>query len=76
MSTPTFERPFPALTSAQRYYLDTFGYVVIQDTLAPEDVEKLKESLYRLRYELTRRPKSSSPGPGGHEAFLLKNDSL
>ncbi len=73
MSTLTFERPFPALTAAQRYYLDTFGYVVIQDALALEDVEKLKESLYRLRYELTQQPNPSSTGPGGHGAYLLKS---
>ena len=27
--TNEFKRPFPALTSAQRYYLDVNGYVIV-----------------------------------------------
>ena len=46
MSYPTFERPFPALTPAQRYHLEVMGYVVVENTLSPNEAETLKEALY------------------------------
>ena len=45
----SFQRPFPALTPAQRYHLDVFGYVVIESTLTPDETARLLEALYHLR---------------------------
>lgn len=47
--------PFPALTPAQRYHLDVFGYVIVPDVLSPDEVDQTKDALYRLRDELQRR---------------------
>jgi len=54
----TYHRPFPALTPAQRYHLDVFGYVVIPDLLTPEEIAETKAALYQLRDEII------AAGPG------------
>jgi ectoine hydroxylase-related dioxygenase (phytanoyl-CoA dioxygenase family) len=36
----------PAFTAAQRLHLETFGYVVIERSLAPELVRRIRERLY------------------------------
>lgn len=59
------KRLFPALTSAQRYHFDVFGYVVINDLLTPDEVGSMKEALYRLRQDL-RAQKSASNDPQKH----------
>jgi ectoine hydroxylase-related dioxygenase (phytanoyl-CoA dioxygenase family) len=52
----TFQRPFPALTSAQRYFLDVWGYVVIQNTLTPTEISETKAALQKLKRELLAQP--------------------
>ena len=47
-----FERPFPALTPAQRYHLDVFGYVVVPGTLAAEETGRLLAAMQRLKADL------------------------
>ncbi len=47
-----FIRPFPALTPAQRYHLDVFGYVVIENTLTADEVGLQLEAMQRLKKEL------------------------
>ena len=37
---PTFERPFPALTSEQRYHFEVYGYTVIENTLKPGEISE------------------------------------
>ena len=44
-----FQRPFPALTPAQRYRLDVYGYVVIENTLTGDEVGTLLEALQQLK---------------------------
>ena len=44
-----FERPFPALTPAQRYHFDVFGYVVIENALTVDETDAVREALYRLK---------------------------
>lgn len=44
----TFERPFPALTPAQRLHMDLYGYVVIENLLSPGEVEQLCSDMYDL----------------------------
>jgi hypothetical protein len=47
-----FERPFPALTPAQRYHLDVNGYVVVENTLNQDQVGQLHEAMQRLKRDL------------------------
>lgn len=70
------KRPFPALTPAQRYHFDVYGYVIINDLLTADEVGSMKEALYRLRTDL-RAAKAASNDPLKHrcrEARFL-NDS-
>ncbi|MCX5659837.1 MAG: phytanoyl-CoA dioxygenase family protein [Planctomycetota bacterium] len=66
-------RPFPALTTAQRYHLDVFGYVVIPNLLTPDEVGRMKEALYKLRAELQALPDPKTQNVRG--AFLMINES-
>lgn len=50
--TDEFIRPFPALTPAQRYYLDVFGYVVVEHTLTEAETGRLLEAMHRLKRDL------------------------
>jgi len=52
MSDEAFIRPFPALTSAQRYHFDSYGYVVIENTLTESETGALFEALHSLKKEL------------------------
>ena len=47
-----FDRPFPAMTPGQRYHLDVFGYVVIENTLTEEETGRLLEAMQRLKTDL------------------------
>ena len=44
-------KQFPALTPAQRYQLDVYGYVVIPNTLTATEISSLQEALYRLKQD-------------------------
>ena len=50
--TSDFVRPFPALTPAQRYHLDVFGYVVVENTLSTDEVGTLLEAMQQLQADL------------------------
>ena len=41
--------PFPALTPGKRLFLEVNGYVVVENTLTQDEVERLREALYELR---------------------------
>ena len=45
----SFLRPFPALTPAQRYHLDVYGYVVVENALTAGETGRLLEAMYRLK---------------------------
>ena len=45
------QRPFPALTSAQRYHFDVFGYVVIENTLTADETSSVLNALQSLKSE-------------------------
>lgn len=51
-TTNGFHRPFPALTPAQRYHLDVYGYVIIENTLTENEVGTLREALQKLKRDL------------------------
>ena len=72
-STLTFEKPFPALTPAQRLHLDVYGYVVIENTLSPEEVERLQSAVKRLRDRLCNLGESGR-APGEHGSAYLQMD--
>ncbi len=70
-------RPFPALTPAQRLYLDINGYVIIENVLADTEVQILLDTIYQIedRYRKT----GELPGANCHlssaseEFFRLDN---
>jgi hypothetical protein len=49
MHTNSSPRPFPALTPAQRYHLEVYGYVVVENTLTSDEVSRLIEAMQRLK---------------------------
>ena len=74
MTPSTFDRPFPALTPAQRYQLEVFGYVVVEETLSDDETGGLREALYRLRRDLDQLEDPSAAGPRANSAYLRKNE--
>jgi len=50
-STNGFNPPFPALTTSQRYHLEVFGYVVVEDMLSPSEIKTLYDALHALKDE-------------------------
>ena len=49
--TASFNRPFPALTPAQRYHFDVFGYVVVENMLSADETSAVLEALQNLKRE-------------------------
>ncbi len=47
MTDDSFKRPFPALTPAQRYHLDVYGYVVVENALSEGETSRLLEAMQR-----------------------------
>ncbi|HZC27099.1 MAG TPA: phytanoyl-CoA dioxygenase family protein, partial [Actinopolymorphaceae bacterium] len=41
----------PRLTPAQRLHLDVYGFVLLENVLASDEVTRMKDALYRLRAE-------------------------
>ena len=46
------QKLFPALTPAQRFHLDVYGYVVVENTLTTDEVGRLREALQKLKRDL------------------------
>lgn len=59
--TETPEKPFPALTPAQRLHLEIYGYVIIENLLSTDEVEALKEMTYKIERDF--RTTGQLPGP-------------
>lgn len=68
---PTFDRPFPALTPAQRYHFELYGYTIVEHTLSAEEVGRLREALYRLRASIQQLPQRGPEGPRVGGAYFL-----
>ncbi len=49
--TKLFKRPFPALTPAQRYHFEVYGYVIIENTLTEDETARVLDALQRLKRE-------------------------
>ena len=73
MDNSTFEKPFPALTPAERYHLDVFGYVIIENTLTADEVGRIKKALYDLRQEIKQLDHSSPTPPRVRDSFFETN---
>ena len=65
-----FRRPFPPLPPAQRYHLEVYGYVVLENALSGDEVGRLKEALYRLFADLDALEDRGPNGPRVRGAFL------
>ncbi|HEY3234167.1 MAG TPA: phytanoyl-CoA dioxygenase family protein [Polyangiaceae bacterium] len=68
----TMDKPFPALTPAERYHFDVFGYVVIENVLSPAEVAQLREVVYRLRDECLAQDCLKRHGPKVNYAWIEK----
>ena len=51
-ATDDAARSFPALTPAQRYHFDVYGYVVVQNTFNQPQRQRLIDALQRLKRDL------------------------
>ena len=53
--------PFPALTPAQRLHIEIYGYVIIENLLSEDEVNRLKDRLYDIEDRFRRS--GEMPGP-------------
>ena len=61
-----FDRPFPALTPAQRFHFEVNGYVIVPGALSGDECGLIREALQRVKREIRARAtghelKSSEP---------------
>ncbi len=70
LNTENGKVPFPALTRAQRWHLELYGYVVVENTLKSTEVSQIKNALYRLRDEQRQLDDASASGPRVRDAFI------
>ena len=61
---PVFERPFPALTPAQRYHFEIFGYVVVPGVLSPAECGIIRSALQGVKRDLRARAPGHVRQPG------------
>lgn len=54
-------KPFPALTPGQRLHIEIYGYVIIENLLTQDEIETLKETIYRIEADFRRT--GELPGP-------------
>ena len=64
MSSANGARPFPALTPAQRLYLDVHGYVILERVLPEAQVQALLDQIFEI--ERVYRNTGELPGPTCH----------
>ena len=62
---PEVDRPFPALTPAQRYHLDVYGYVVVEQALSEQETASLLGELHTLRDDLLLQAAAAGQGSEG-----------
>ena len=63
LNTKDLKRPFPALTPAQRWHVEVFGYVVVENVFDDNEVGLMLEALQKLKRDCYDRedPWSSEP---------------
>lgn len=52
---PSINRPFPALTPAQRYHFEVNGYIVVPDVLSSAECASIRAALQTTRDEIRAR---------------------
>ncbi|MEI6083481.1 MAG: phytanoyl-CoA dioxygenase family protein [Verrucomicrobiota bacterium] len=79
-ATSIFDRPFPALTTAQRYHFDLYGYVIVPGTLTSAECAGIRDALQRLRRDLIaanpQDPKSAQLQGAFFEAHSPHHDFM
>jgi hypothetical protein len=77
MESQDFALPFPALTPAERIYLDVYGYVVLKNTFTPDETGTMREALHKLKRDLLAAPPGSvlrgakTKGGGANRTYLV-----
>lgn len=61
MSSQPFVRPFPALTPEQRLHLEINGYVIVPNTLTPDEVGTTLEAIKKLERDLESAMDPAAP---------------
>lgn len=64
-------RPFPALTPAQRYHFETFGYVIVPEVLSADECETINAALHKIQRDFQQPEYSERRQP--HQPFALRN---
>jgi ectoine hydroxylase-related dioxygenase (phytanoyl-CoA dioxygenase family) len=59
------------LTLAQRFHLDVFGYVLLENVLTPEEVARMKDALYRMKADPEREAKRIYAHSRGEHYLLM-----
>src|ERR1051325_1246137 len=70
-----FKRPFPALTTSQRYHFEAFGYVTVPGVLSPDRCDRINASLHRLRDELRKANPEKGTANKINAAFMTVSQS-
>ena len=55
LSSSGMEKPFPALTPAQRWYLEVHGYVVVENVFNENEVGLMLDALHKLKRDFLSR---------------------
>ena len=56
-----------ALTLSQRFHFDTYGYVLLENVLTPDQVDRMKAALYRLKANPAAAPRVYVRPRGDHQ---------
>jgi hypothetical protein len=67
MSAPHPRSAQSSLTSAQRLQFDVYGFVLLEDVLNGDEVQRMKQALYRLRAE---------PDLDAHRVYINRRDDF
>lgn len=70
MAEDGFLGRFPALTHAQRYHFDVYGYVIVPNTLAQQECETLIGVLRRLRAAIEDGQHFDEVNAHRHDGFI------
>ena len=66
----TFDRPFPALTPAQRLHFDVNGYVIVENTLTADEVASCRDAAFEVRDKLVALGAVGRSPDGDRKAYL------
>lgn len=61
------------LTPTQRFHFDTYGYVLLENVLTPDEVTQMKDALYRMKADPNRELKRVYANQKGDHHILMGN---